>query len=197
MLRANNRACRAILLLAALTFVVTTAVADVVVTTDGSRIVGKLERMDPRGAVIVTDFAGTLTIPADKVAAVTTDEKVHIAFASGDRLIGKLVESPDGARVVVQSAIGDVIVEREKMTAVWPEGADSPEVVAVKQEQQKKLAAITPKWSAALEFGGSRSEGNTDTLDARGRFDVKRKTELDLLTFFLYGNYSESNKNRT
>jgi len=188
---------RAILVLAVILGVAATAPADVVTTTDGSRIVGTLERMGPDGAVIVTDFAGKLTIPADKVAAVTTDQKVNIAFSSGDRLIGNLAESPDGNRVVVQSEIGDVPVEREKMTAVWPEGADSPEVVALKVEQEKKLAAVTPKWTAVLEAGGSRTEGNTDTLDARGRFDVKRKTDVDLLSFYLYGNYSETDKTRT
>jgi len=183
--------------LAALASAAPVALADTVVTTDGSRINGKLERMGADGAVIVTEFAGKLTIPFDKVSGVMTDDKVHVAFSSGDRLIGKLAATPDGAGVVVHSEIGDVPVAREKMSAVWPEGADSPEVVTLKAEQTKKLAAVTPQWSAVLEVGGSRTEGNTDTLDARGRFDVKRKTDVDLLTFYLYGDYSENNKVRT
>ena len=181
-----------------LVLLVTTAsvAADVVVTTNGSRIVGTLERMTADSAVIVTEFAGKLEIPADKVANVITDQDVAVRFDSGDQLIGKLTETPNG-NVVMKSGIGDIPVTREKMSAVWPKDADSPEVIQLKVAQAKKLAAITPNWSVTLEGGGSRTEGNTDTLDGRGRLDVKRKTDIDLLTFFLYGEYSENNKVRT
>lgn len=175
---------------------VSSAVADVVVTTNGSRIVGTLERMTANKAVIQTEFAGKLEIPTDKVADIITDQEVAVRFDSGDQLIGKLAETPDGS-IVMQSGIGDIPVTREKISAVWPKGDDSPEVIAVKKVQQKKLASVTPQWTTTLEAGGTHTEGNTDTMDGRGRFDVKRKTDLDLLALFLYGQYSETNKIRT
>ncbi len=176
--------------------VVSSAAADVIVTTNGSRIVGTLERMTAEKAVILTEFAGKLDIPADKVADIITDQEVAVRFDSGDQLIGKLTETLDGG-VVMRSGIGDIPVAREKMSAVWPKGADSPEMITLKQEQQKRLDAVTPKWTTTLEAGGTRTEGNTDTMDARGRFDVKRKTDQDLLALFLYGQYAETDKIRT
>ncbi len=170
--------------------------ADVVVTTNGSRIVGTLERMTGDSAVIVTEFAGKLEIPADMVANIITDQEVAVRFDSGDQLIGTLAETPSGD-VVMRSGIGDIPVTREKMSAVWPKGADSPEVITLKLDQAKKLAAVTPKWTTTLEAGGSRTEGNTDTLDFRGRLDIKRKTDADLLEFFLYGYYAETVSLRT
>ena len=187
----------AILALAAIALAGPRAVADVVITTNGSRIVGKLERMGPDGAVIVTEFAGKLQVPADKVASITTDQQVTVQFDSGDRLIGTLVDASNGDGVVMKSSIGDIPVERERMTDVWPEGSDSPDVVVLKKKQAVELAAVTPTWTVTLEGGATRKEGNTDKLEGHGRLEVKRKTSLDLLTFFMYGEYSEENKVRS
>lgn len=175
---------------------VATVSADVIVTTNGSRLVGTLERMTPESAVIVTAFAGKITVPANMVANIITDQVVAVRFDSGDQLIGTLGE-PSPGEMVMRSDIGEIPVPREKLSDVWPQGADTPEIISLKVEQAKKLAAVTPKWTAVIEGGGSRTEGNTDTLDGRGRLDIKRQTDLDNLMFHLYGQYSENNDART
>jgi len=171
---------------------VAVASADVVVTTDGSRIVGKLNRFSSEGAVIETGFAGTLTIPAEKVASIATDEPMNVAATSGDVLLGKVAEQQGGPGMVVSSQIGDIPIAREKVSDVWPKGADSPQTAAQKAEYEKKLAAVTPKWTTKLEAGMSSTQGNNDTLDANGRLDIVRKTSKDRLNFFLWGQYAES-----
>jgi len=171
--------------------------ADVVVTMDGSRIVGTLERFSSEGAVIATGFAGTLTIAADKVASIVTDEPVIVAAQSGDRLVGRVTEQPDGDGMIVESEIGEVPIAREKVADVWPKGADSPETLAQKKAHEKQLAAVTPTWSTSLQAGINRQEGNNDRLEGNGRLDITRKTSRDKLNFFLWGRYGEQNDRRT
>jgi len=173
------------------------ATADVVTTCDGSRIVGTVERLAEGKLVIETEIAGRLEIDASKITGITTDQAVSVAMASGDTLVGKLDASSEGDTIVVHSEVGDVSIPASKVTLLWPEGAESPEVVAIREKADAELQAVKPKWSAKLEGGVTREEGNSDTLKGRGRFDLRRKTTDDLLHFYLAGRYSEENDVRS
>lgn len=173
------------------------ATADVVMTSDGSRIVGKIERLADGKLAILTEIAGRLEIDASKITGITTDQAVSVAVVSGDTLVGTMEASPEGDAMLIHSALGDIPIEASKMTLLWPEGAESPEVVAVREKADAELEAAKPKWSAKLEGGIVRKEGNTDTLKGHGRFDLKRTTTEDLLHFYLAGRYSEENDVRS
>jgi len=164
---------------------------DMVTLTDGSRLVGTIERLGDGKLKLVTDFAGTLEIDAAKVAAISTEGKVNVALQSGDRLIGPLA-AETGDRSVVQTAIGNIDVPMDSVQAVWPEGAQSPEEIALKEELDAKLG----KWSFTGEVGLLNREGNVDRLDAMGRLLLQRKSSEDLLQFYLFGQYGEQNDQR-
>jgi putative salt-induced outer membrane protein YdiY len=173
------------------------AAGDTVVLTDGSRIVGTIERLSDGKLVITTAFAGTIEIDATLLQSLKTDRKINMAFASGDRLLGPVVW-PDGPETpVIETGVGPITVAIEKVTAIWPEGADSPEVLAAKAEAETKLAAVTPDWSVTVEAGGTMTEGNTDTLTGMGKVEVLRKTSRDLLKFYLAAIYGEEDNART
>jgi putative salt-induced outer membrane protein YdiY len=175
----------------------TGARADVIFTTDGSRIVGTVERIANGKVVIQTEIAGRLEIDASLLSGITTDAPVNVAVATGDVLVGP-VETADGAaQATVHSALADVAVKPQDITGLWPKDAEHPAIVAAREQADARIAALTPKWTAKLEGGVTRTEGNTDTLQARGRFDVKRKTPSDLLNFYLEGNYYEQNDARS
>lgn len=171
--------------------------ADAVHTSDGSKLVGKITQWNGNKLVIETAVAGTLEVDGSLIVGVETDEPVVIQFASGDRLIGTVELSDDGKSSVVHAAIGDITVSSEKIAAIWQPGSDSPEVIAIKQQAEETRKALTPTWTVALEAGGSRREGNTNTREARGRLDVIRKTKNDLLSFFLSANFAEQNDLRS
>ena len=171
--------------------------ADVVFTSDGSKLVGTIERMDADTLVITTRIAGKVEIDAAMITALAVDNPLTVQFESGDRLVGTIELSPDHDASVMHTALGELAISPEQITAIWPVGGESPEVAALKAETERTKAALTPKWSATLEAGASRSEGNTDTMEARGRFDLTRKTEDDLLGFYLAAKYAEQNKERT
>ncbi len=170
---------------------------DAVYTSDGSKIVGRIERLSGGKLVIVTQIAGKLEIDADMITAFAVDEPLTVSFESGDRLVGTIDVSADHSTSVLHSALGDLTVTPSEIAAIWPVGGDSPEVVAVKAETDATRKALTPVWTATLEAGGSSREGNTETLVGRGRLDIKRKTEKDLLHFYLEGRYSDDDDVRT
>lgn len=178
------------------TLVVHTAFADTVLITDGSRIVGTIEQLADGKLVIATEFAGRLEIDSSKIEAFTAEQKVNLNLASGDRLVGTVELPTDTESPIVQTAMGPIDVAVQDITAVWPEGREDPQIAAVRAEAKKAQEAMKPKWSATLEAGAVRTEGNTDTLDARGRFDLRRKTQEDLLKFYLAAEYAEKDKKR-
>jgi len=175
----------------------TPAMADVITTSDGSRIVGTVERVSDGKLVILTNIAGRLEIDSSQITGISTDGAVHVAVSSGDTLVGPIEASPDGDTSVVRSTLGDIPIPSSSITQLWPKGAENPQIVAIREEARAEIQAAKPKWSATLEGGASRTEGNTDTLEGHGRFDVKRVTTDDLLHLYLAGNYNEQNDRRT
>lgn len=170
--------------------------ADVVHTTDGSRIVGHIEQIYEGKLIIVTEIAGKLEIDVGKIKAIATDDPVTAQFTSGDRLVGSIEILSDDS-TVMDTSLGRITVDTGRVDALWPQGAPDPHVVAVQKKAKAEREALRPKWSATLEAGSVMKEGNTDQLDARGRFDVKRRTPSDLLEFYVSGDYSEQEKVRT
>ncbi|MEE9294218.1 MAG: DUF481 domain-containing protein [Phycisphaerae bacterium] len=135
--------CSAVLLLT----YTAVAGADVVVTTDGSRINGTIIQLTDGQLTIETQFAGTLEIPADNITAM--------------------------------------------------QYAEQPEVATVDQREEQSHASSRVEWTAVMEAGLLRTEGNTDTAEARGRLDVARKTEEDLLQLFASADFAEKDGERT
>ena len=173
------------------------ATGDVVFTSDGSRIVGRIEQVADGRLIITTEIAGRLEIDTAKVTALDVDHRVHVQFASGDHLVGTMEFDEGHAHGVMHTALGDINVDMGGMTALWPEGTEDPAITAIRRQAEKEKEKLRPKWSVTLEAGGVMKEGNTDTLDARGRFDVKRRTSDELLEFFLAAEYSETDDRRT
>ena len=188
------------ILLAAITACLMTAkpsLADVVFTSDGSKLVGKIEFLGGDKLILVTEIAGRLEIDASKVVAIAADEAITVEFESGDRLVGTIDVADDLAASVMHTALGDVPISPAQVTAAWPPGADSPEVLALREEVEKTRKELTPDWTVTLEAGGIMKEGNSETLDAQGRFDVIRKTKNDLLNLYLAAEYSEQDDKRS
>ncbi len=173
------------------------AFADVVVTSDGSRIVGRIDQIHDDVVRITTEFAGALDIKTTDVRAMSTDAPITIQLRSGDRLVGPVEISDDATQSIIRASVGAIPMALNDIAALWPEDAEDPIVIAAKEEAKKEIERLRPKWSSTLEAGGVMKEGNADTIDARGRFDVKRKTPDDLLEFFLAAEYSEQDDLRT
>ena len=171
--------------------------ADVVVTSDGSRLVGTIEQWADGTVVLDTEFAGRLKIDAGKIKSITTEGRLNVEFTSGDRLVGTLTSESRQDETVMHTELGEIPIAPERIKAAWRVGADSPDVIALKKTMQQAQEALKPKWTTTLEVGGSMREGNIDTKKIRGRFDLQRKTDQDLLKFFLAAHFAEQDDLRT
>lgn len=195
--RARGGGRAAALLLTALA--ATAAAADVVELSDGSRLVGTVERLDDGSILLKTDFAGELRISAEKIVRIEIDEPVHVEVDTGDRLVGPVHWSRDIDKPVVRTQLGDIPVELPRIRAIWPPGGKSPEVRALEAqvaERERQLRAQLADWSVKLEIGLNAQEGNTKVFEARGRIELTRKTADDLLKFYVRGDFGKENRRR-
>jgi putative salt-induced outer membrane protein YdiY len=172
--------------------------ADVVYTTDGSRIVGAIERLAGGKLIINTDIAGRLELDAAKLTAIESADPLNIELNSGDRFVGPVTARPGDERgSVVQSAVGEVPVRADQIKMVWPEGTESPDVIVFREEAAAREEALKPKYALTIEAGGRMTEGNTDTLAINGRAEYRQSTSKDLLRLYLTANYREENDRRS
>jgi putative salt-induced outer membrane protein YdiY len=186
---AGRQWCAAALLLAS----VSVSSADTVVLSDGSRLNGVISRLSAESITLQTAFAADpLVIDAAMVQQVETDEEITVDTASGDRLVGKVVWEPVTQSAVVKTKFGDLRVPRDELSGLWPVGAMSPEEIAIQEELERQK----PKWSFTAEIGGTKKEGNTDTVDFYGGIELSRKTMVDLLRFYVTGRYGETDQIR-
>lgn len=178
----------------ALLLSVDVSMADQVLLTDGSIVVGKVTRIAEGKLTIETDFAGTLTIDTSKVDGITTEEPLNVEIDTGDRAVGKLHYQQQGhGQSVVTEVVGHVPVTVNQLTAAWQPGDDSPDVVA----HQKALEAARPKWTPRAEFGLDGQTGNSEKVGFNGHLSLLRTTEDDRLDLYARGKYARDNGSRS
>ena len=179
---------------------VTCGAADVVTLSDGSRLLGTVERMADGKLILATRFAGTIEIDASMVASIETDQSVNVGMSSGDRLVGPIEWKPEIERAVVQTEMGGVPITVDKVEAIWPQDGKSPEVLAMEEQivkAQEEIEAQRAKWSATFEAGLFFTEGNKNIFRAFGRAEARRTSPKDLLKFYISGEYSEEDDERS
>lgn len=192
--------CCGILAVALLSLLSASAPADVITLTDGSRIVGTVERLGNGKLTLVTKFAGTIEIDASLVQSIATDETVNVGMTTGDRLVGPIEWKAELDHAVIQTELGGIPIKVDQVEAIWPEGAKSPEELALEEQTEqarKEMEALRAKWELTFEFGMSIREGNTKTSRFRGGGELRRRSPKDLLKFYVYGTYSEENYRRS
>ena len=167
--------------------------ADEVVLSDGSRLIGTVERLCDGKLFFATRFAGTLEIDAAMITSLATEGAVNVGLTSGDRLVGVVTPVGEEARVVVHTEGGDLGAPLDKVQAIWLLGERSPEERRVEEETEARIG----KWSFTLEAGASFSEGNKEILEAQGGLELKRQSSVDLLKFYANGQYREDRKVRS
>lgn len=173
--------------------------ADVITLSDGSRLLGTVERMADGKLILVTQFAGTIEIDTSMVASIQTDQVMAVGMDSGDRLIGIIEWKPEIERAVVQTEMGGVPIAVDRVEAIWPKDGKSPEVLAMEAQIAKvkeEFEAQRAKWAVRLEAGFFFTEGNKDIFRAYGRAELNRTSLKDLLKFYVSGEYAEEDDDR-
>ena len=145
--------------------------ADVVVTTSGARIVGKVTSISDGTINITTDYAGDIKVKQSLVASIETDAPVAVRLATGDRVTGTVTPTSDG-KVKIEGTAGPAVAAVPQIAAIWAAGQEDPAVVALRR-----------KWlyEAAVDINGE--SGVHDQLGTDMLFKATLKGPDDTLIF--------------
>jgi len=143
---------------------------------NGSRIIGKIERIDGGKVHIKTDFAGTLAIDLARVANLVSDDPLFVAFKEGNRLYGKIDYSKEQTQVEMPD--GNTVVTKDDLVALWLKGQLDP------------LATKLREWSfdEGVDVGGKT--GNSEKFNTGGKINAALRGPIDRLLFYLRWVYS-------
>jgi hypothetical protein len=143
--------------------------ADTIETRNGSRIVGKIDKIDAGSVTITTDYAGQLTVKQAEVTSITTDQPVAVRFSSGTRVDGRVTTGAGGA-VQVATADGTISSTIPNLAASWAAGAVDPDVVR--------------RWAYEASVDVAGKTGNSEQLGSAADFRATLRTIKDLLQFY-------------
>jgi len=114
--------------------------ADVVETTNGARIVGKITKIHGGVVTVSTDYAGDINVKQALVASITTDRPVAVKVADGTRIVGIVSPAPEGG-LKVASPTSSVTTPVDKVVEFWAAGEEDPDVVALRRKWSYEAGA--------------------------------------------------------
>ena len=169
---------RTVLVLASAAFLTTQALADVVETKNGARIVGKVTKIDDGKVYVSTDYAGDLIVKQSEVTGIVTDAPVVVRLATGTTLQG--IVTNDAGVMKITGADGELSTKVEKVAATWTPTGEDPQVTAMKQA----LAARERHWAYEAGVDVAGKTGNQEQLGTAASFRATLKTPEDTLQFY-------------
>ena len=155
--------------------------ADVVLTTNGARIVGKISEIHDGTVTIQTDYAGELKIKQNLVTSIETDQPIAVRLKEGKPVVGVVSQATDG-RMKIASADGDVYASMGNVMAAWGATDEDPAVVALRK-----------KWSFELGVDINGATGTQNQLGTAGDFKGERKGPNDDLKVYTAYNRQVTN----
>jgi hypothetical protein len=160
-----------------------TAMADTVEMKDGSKLIGKVLKIDAGKVTLKTTFAGDVVIDQKEVAQISTDQPVNLALPNGDKVTGKVSADADKG-TVVDGAYGQLRLGNVPIKALWAEGTPDP------------LAPVPPptaKWTYQLGFDLAGKTGNSEAISLGGVGDATLAAHDLTLKLYTRGGYAKSN----
>ncbi len=148
------------------------ATADVIVLKNGDRVTGSVVKKDAANLTFKSAAFGTITVPWDQVASLTTDTPVNAELASGQQIQGRVTTEQGRVQIgQVTAAPGDVKVLRNA------------------EEQAAYERLLHPSWgrlwAGTATLGWAGTAGNAQTTTFAAGVNAARVTTTDraLVTF--------------
>ncbi|HRE82628.1 MAG TPA: DUF481 domain-containing protein [Opitutaceae bacterium] len=150
--------------------------ADVVETKNGTRLVGKVLKIDGTEVTLETAYAGTIKIKQAEVTSVTTDTPLNVRLEAGTVLQGTMAPTTAGG-LQISGQDGQITTSVDKVAATWAPGGTDPAIVALQRAWAYEAAAdITGKTGNKEQTGTALSfratlAGSQDTLQFYAAYD--------------------------
>ncbi|MBE7491411.1 MAG: DUF481 domain-containing protein [Planctomycetes bacterium] len=149
--------------------------ADELITKDGTRLVGKFEKLEAGHYHFNDTSAGAVKVPADKVASFTLEKEAKVKVRRGDD--AQLQEdatifTKDGLLYVRGAKGDDELAPFDKLRGI-----------------NETVPDLRPVWSASLIGIFGWTEGNTKTYSLGFRGDLKREGRANSQGLYVEGRY--------
>ncbi len=149
--------------------------ADVVETSNGARIVGKVTKIHGAVVTVETEYAGEINVKQALVTSIKTDKPVAARVANGTRIIGIITPGP-ASSVKIASPTGSIETPIDSLVALWDSAGEDPDVVALRR-----------KWAYEAGVDISGTSGTHNALGTAATFKATLTGPAD--TFQYYMNY--------
>lgn len=176
---------RALLMLALAGLMAAAVRADVVETSEGARLVGKISKIDAGTIYLDTAYAGTIQIKQSDVTSVTTDAPIAVRLVSGTRIDGTVSTESTGELKVANSE-GAVTTPVGKVAASWAAGQEDP-----------ALAALRRHWAFEASANITGKSGNTSANSQAASFTATLISPQDALKLYALVDHSQQNGVKT
>ena len=159
------------------------ALGDTLELKGGDHLSGKIESMTTGKVVLVTTYAGKITLARSAVLRVITEHPVNVAMTNGDHMAGTISTSPEGV-VTIDTSYGRLQVTNvTALAAAWLAGAPDP--------------TLSPGyvWKYTIAFDLAGNSGNSKSVQLGGAADAIMSGPDTDLKFYAKGDYGKSDDN--
>ena len=179
------------------------AMADVIETKNGAKLVGKVTKISGGTITLSTNYAGDLSISQSEVVAINTDEPIAVRLATGTRVDGKV--TTEGSALKVAGKDGAINTTVDKVSDSWAAGGEDPQVIAARRRWTLQttaditgkdgntkstgvglgfVAALVSPQDALKFYGAYNYATTTDTNDVKTKSADETKVGIDYSSFF-------------
>ena len=152
------------------------AALDEIILKNGSRILGRIKATRDDVVTVETDFAGTLEIGIDQIAALSTAEPVVVQLAD-ESVIRDQPLRIDNQQLLVTTGSGAQAYALDQLLLVNPDPWELGQGY---------------RWTGLLSFALAMQRGNTETDEMDFRLESVWRSLEDRYTFRGWGEYDET-----
>jgi putative salt-induced outer membrane protein YdiY len=162
-----------------------TLVADVVITNDGSRLVGEVVGMEDGNLTLLTKYAGSVRVSLLEITSIQTENPAYLRLED-NRTIEGIVAPADAGKLNV--GVPPVLVALANLQHIWRESEQDPVTIG----KDKLAKANRMKWKHSMGFDLTGSSGNTEDFGLGLRADSTYGNKFRAVDLYL--SYNNSHK---
>jgi putative salt-induced outer membrane protein YdiY len=159
--------------------------SDQITMKNGDRFTGAVVKLDGKNLVFKSDYAGTIAVPWDAVAGISSTEPLSITLQDGQLVVGQ-VTTADNKLVIQTRDTGTVTASRDAVQMVRSQAEQA-------EADRYRNPRITDLWNGFLDFGYAAARGNSATNNLNVTANATRATPRDKIEVYFTSLYA-SNK---
>lgn len=162
--------------------------ADQVTLVNGDRITGTVVKGDEKSLTLDTKAMGTVTVARGEIAAIQSDQPLHLGLSDGQTLVGTL-STADGKVSVETRSAGKVVVSLGSIGTIRSAAQQAAHEAEIERYRDPGLLDL---WAGSVDLGLSLTSGNSSNLNFALGGNAVRQTKRDKISLYVASVYSRS-----